>query len=153
MDPIDRRERINELRQRAAEGRARIAERELQRERDPARALEHAIAEHAQRMAAGKPRGGVLAGETPLPGVITKDYRENPLDHAPRAATMASEAYPPFDDFERGVTFALGEVYKDLKAALTRRDQRLNTLESEVVALKRRIRELSQNHRAKRNAK
>jgi hypothetical protein len=72
--------------------------------------------------------------------LVHRDYLGEALASSPQPEPMPSEGepYPPFDQLMKGV--AKGVVTL-LQRKLAERDERLNVLETEVVELKRLIRE------------
>jgi len=116
MTTDQRLERIEELRQKADEGRARIAERQAARENDPAKMQDYLFA------AVDEPIGSPPMPSAPWP------YQPEP---APEPVPAASD--DDLDDYTKGlVKFTVQYVAE--------RDKRINTLEREIVELKRSLR-------------
>jgi hypothetical protein len=81
MDPLDRLERIAELGEQTAEGRANLEQR--QAAHDPAAELEAMIAEH-------KPVESLVKRETNAAGLLYREHDNNAPAHAPQPVRDAS---------------------------------------------------------------
>ena len=152
MDPLERLERIRALQAAAAEHRAEIARREAEREADPVKMQNFLLADQRASgdpddLIVGEGVGSPPASAAPPPGIITKDYGGDAALPAPEAERGASDDDSDLDDYSQGVVRFTVEY---VKQKLVERDERIDTLEEEVVRLKRAIRELAR--RGKRRA-
>src|SRR5262249_33930595 len=151
MDPVERAARIAELREQADEHRAELGRGAAEREQDRGKMQDWLMAEGCRASIdrsdgarygpqRDEPIGAPHTHENERPLIIHRDYLGEALASSPQPEPMPSEGepYPAFDQLVKGV--AKGVVTL-LQRKLAERDERLNVLETEVVELKRRIRE------------
>ena len=143
MTRDERRDLAERAAERAAELRADLERRQAEREADPAKMQDYLLAAEAARPPAGAPP---VEQTNDLGLIITRDYPIERQLGAPEPGADASDAPWLFGDerdgqLTRAIGYALAVVRREYR-------DRLNTLEAEVVALKRALRE----RKARRNA-
>lgn len=134
MTPLERLERIAELRQKADAGRERIRQREEARERDPTLMQDWLMAD------ACEPQPSPPVSAAPPPGIVHRDYGGDATLPPSEPVSAASEGESDLDEYSCGIAEF---VVTWCNHKLASRDARINILEEEIVALKRSIRELA----------